>query len=245
MPPPLIAAGVSAAASVGGALISSSATKKAAKAQTQAADAQIAAARENRDFQYDLNLPTINQGATASGNYNALLGLGGDKAGAEQALGTFRQATGYQDLIREGLGAVNSNAYARGMGDSGATLKALQDRGSTIANGSFQQYLGNLNTVAGRGDQARGLVSGIGLNTTNMINGATQSAADGRSNAALANGANQTGLIQSLLNAGSYAYGSSYGNNNMSPGAGMTGATPPYFPSAQPSYPGIFNPGYA
>jgi hypothetical protein len=273
MPPLAIAAGVAAVGGVASAAINSSAAKKASKTQAAAADRQIAANEANRDYQYNLNAPTIQQGDTASNLYAGFLGAGGNTAASTDwgsyvngnqdalanwnairgtqsdtfggdiakfgqyhygqdgsrrdlsafttpaqngsqasaaALDTFRGSTGYQDLLKTGLGSVNANAYASGMGDSGATLKALQDRGTNIANTSAQQWLGNLGNLMSAGGQARGLVAGIGTNTVNASNAATQNAANASSNATLASAGQTSSALQGLLNAGAYAYGSSY-----------------------------------
>lgn len=279
MPPAIIGAGVAAVGGVASAAISSSAAKKASKTQAAAADRQIAASEANRDYQYNLNAPTIDTGNRANDLYAGFLGagstdpdweayvranpdalanwqaiqgtpsaeqFGGDLAafgqyhynkdgarrdltafsnpggGSQAALDTFRGSTGYQDLMKQGLGAVNANAYASGMGDSGATLKALQDRGTNIANSSAQQWLGNLGNLMSAGGQARGLVAGIGTNTVNANNSATQNAANVSSNATLASAGQTSSALQGLLNAGAYAYGSSYGG-----GSGF-GAQPGY-----------------
>lgn len=210
MPPAIIAAGVTAVAAVGGAVISSKAAKKASRTQAAAADRQVAATTANRDYQYTLNAPTIAQGGRAGDLFAGFLGAGGDAAASKDALDTFRGSTGYADLQKEGMAAVNSNVFARGLGNSGAALKALQDRGVSIANSSSGQWMSGLNTIASRGDQARGLVAGIGINSTGMNNNAIQGAADARSNATLVGAANTNNLIQGLLNAGAMAYGSSY-----------------------------------
>lgn len=265
MPPVLIGAGLAAAGAVGSAAINSSAAKSASKTQANAANAQIAANEANRDYQYNLNAPTIQQGDAAGNLYSNFLGVAtpgqGDYAayaqanpdvlsewqgnanddgfdslndyakfhyekfgqaegralpnsggvgGSQAALDTFRGSTGYQDLLKTGLGSVNANAYASGMGDSGATLKALQDRGTNIANTSAQQWLGNLGNLMSAGGQARGLVAGIGTNTVNASNAATQGAANASSNATLASAGQTSSALQGLLNAGAYAYGSSY-----------------------------------
>lgn len=267
--PLIAAAAIGGATSLIGGLISGASASKAAKYQLQATREQIAAANQNRDYQYSLNAPSISLGDSAQGLYAGFLGAGDnatdygayvrnnpdilaeyqrvantgeysdidafgrfhyDKYGqgegrnlptagggsGEQsaaALSAFRDSTGYQDLLREGLGATNANAYARGQGDSGATLKALQDRGTSIANQSSQQWLGNLGTLINNGNSARGLVAGVGASTVANNNAATQSGADARSNAALQTGATWNSNIQNLLNAGAYAYGSSFKPN--------------------------------
>lgn len=210
MPPAIIAAGVAAAGATAGAVISSKAAKKAAKTQAASAAAQTSEAKANRDYQYNLNAPTIAQGGKAGDTIAALLGLGGDQAAADAGLQTFRNSSGYTDLQREGFKGVNASAFAKGLGDSGATLKALQDRGVQIANSSEQQYIGNLGDLAHRGDQSRGLVAGVGLNTVNSTNAATQNAADASSNAGLFAAGQTSSLIQNLLNTGAQAFGTSY-----------------------------------
>jgi len=157
--------------------------------------------------------------------------LPGGDGGASKALDTFRNSTGYQDLLQTGLSAVNSNAYARGIGDSGSTLKALQRKGTAIADQSAQGWLGNLGTLMNLGGQARGLVAGVGTNSVNAINQATQNGADAQSNAALVSGQNWSNVLQNIGNSAAYAYGSSYG----APASGAQGAAP----YALPPYAGL------
>ena len=112
--------------------------------------------------------------------------------------------------MREGLGAVNANAYAGGLSQSGATYKALQNRGMGLADQSAQQWGGNLMGLAGLGQNAFGTIAGVGQNTTNNITNAMQNGADAQGNAALVNGNNWSQILQGIGNAGAYAYGSSY-----------------------------------
>lgn len=165
-----------------------------------------------------------------------------DSGQSQEALDAFRGSTGYQDLVREGLAAVDANAYARGLGRSGATYKALQERGMSLADRSAGDWLGNLNTLMNYGGQARGLVANVGTNTVNAVNSATQSGADAASNAALLSGQNWVQALQGIGLAASQAYGSSYGGGSTSTGAA------PYYPAAlsYPTYSGYgLNPGFA
>lgn len=211
--PMIAAAGISGAASLLGGAVGGKGAKKAAKIQQQTAREQIAATERNRDYQYNLNAPTIDRADTAGQLFSDFV-TGGEGAG--KALETFRGSTGYQDILKEGLGAVNANAYARGMGRSGATLKALQDRGMSVADRSAQGWLGNLNTLMNYGGQARGFVAGVGTNSVNSINAASQNAADASSNAALAQSQNWSNALQNIGLAASNAYGSSYGSSPFS-----------------------------
>lgn len=210
MPPVVIGAGIAAVGSVAGGVLASSASKKAAKAQQDSTNAQIAESRRNQAYITGLEQPAIDRGNQAGAAYSNFLGLNG--AGSQQgALDTFRGATGYQDVLNTGLGSINANAYAKGLGASGATLKALQQRGSAIADQSAQSYLGNLNVLNQTGQTAIGNVAGVAQNTTNNINQATQQAGATQGNAALATGASWTQALQNIANVGGATLGSSYG----------------------------------
>ena len=117
----------------------------------------------------------------------------------------FRDSSGYQFRLNEGLGAVNANAYARGLGDSGATLKALQRYGQNAASDEFGRYLGQLGNVSQAGAQGRGLVANVGMQTVGMNNGALQTQADAQGNAAIISGNARNQALQSLFNLGSQA----------------------------------------
>jgi hypothetical protein len=212
MPPVIIAAGIGAAASVGGSLISSSANKKAVKAQTDATNANNALAREQFGINSGNLNPAIQRGNAAGGYVNDLLGIGGDPAASKAAFDRFRDSSGYQFQLSEGLGAVNSNAYAKGMGQSGATYKALQNRGAALADSSLQGYLGNLQNVSSQGTQAAGALAGVSTNYVGQVSNNNQNQATTVGNAALSNAANWSGTLQNLANIGGYAYGSSYGS---------------------------------
>lgn len=206
----LIAGGIAAAGAVGGAAIGAKATSKASKAQANASAQQIAASNANRDYQYNLNSPVINRGLDADSRIAALLNLGGDTAAAQQGFDAYRGSTGYDFRVGQGTGAINSNAYARGMGNSGATLKALTSFGQNIASDEFGRYIGQLGGVSAGGANARSLVAGIGQNNVNTQNMASQNLATVQGNAAIANGNNFSNALGQLVQAGGYALGSSY-----------------------------------
>jgi hypothetical protein len=201
MPPVAVAAGIGAVGAIGGAVVSSNAAKSAARTQADSAAQQIAYLRENRDYITGLSRPTIDRGNAAGSLIGGFLGLeGGDKAAA--ALQTYRDSTGYQDLLDTGLGAVRSNAYARGLGASGATLKALQSRGMALADQSAGSWLNGLGSLAQMGNSAIGNVAGVATQTTGAINNALQTSANANSNAALAQGGAWNNAFQQLGNLG-------------------------------------------
>lgn len=201
------AAGIGAAGSILGGILSGKSAKKAAKYQLQAKQEEIAAANANRDYQYSLNTPTISAGNGAVGDITSF--LGGDAGGLDK----FRASTGYSDLLKTGLDSVNSNAYAKGMGDSGAALKALQAKGTAIADQSSSGYLGNLFNLANLGGQARSLVAGVGGSTVASNNASTQMGADAQSNSALFQGSNWAKILSQLGAVGANAVGGNTGSS--------------------------------
>lgn len=100
--------------------------------------------------------------------------------------------------MNQGLGAINANAYASGMGNSGATLKALQDRGQQQANGSFQQYLGNLVNQQQVGQNAKTSLTGGSQTLLNSMTNANNSQGTAAANSALAQGQAWNNTFNSL-----------------------------------------------
>jgi hypothetical protein len=107
-----------------------------------------------------------NYGASGASAFNGgtsalegLLGLGG---GDPQALQKFWNSTGGQFLLNQGTNSINSNMYARGLGNSGAAMKSLegyrQNLASTKLNDLMQNYMG----LAKLGLGAGSLVSDAG-----------------------------------------------------------------------------------
>jgi hypothetical protein len=180
-----------------GGILGGSGAKKAAKIQQQTSREIIAANNANYDRIAGLEQPTIDRGNVAGTTYAGLLGLGDGEA-SRRALDTWRGSTGYQDLLDTGLGAINANAYARGMGDSGATLKALQAKGMALADQNQQQYLSNLNNLIQTGNSAIGNIAGVSTSTTQANNQALQSTADARGNAALISAAAWQNAIRGI-----------------------------------------------
>jgi hypothetical protein len=211
--PLVAAAGIGAAGSLIGGITGGKGAQKAAQIQQKTTQQQIAALQKNQQYISGLEAPTIDRGNQAGSLTANFLGMNGGTAAAD-ALGTYRDSTGYSDLVKEGLGAVNSNAYARGMGDSGAALKALQSRGMSIADRSSSDWLGRLGQLQQLGQQAIGNVAGVATNTTNNINAANQTGADAQGNAALVGSAAWQKALQGLVNTGSYAMGSSFGGGS-------------------------------
>lgn len=96
-------------------------------------------------------------GGGAFGAAGGLLGLNGLE-GQDAAFENFRKNAGYDHVLSEGLKSVTGNSAVGGSLQSGATMKALQDRGAQIANMSMGDYLNRLMSMGGAGLQATGQV---------------------------------------------------------------------------------------
>jgi len=103
---------------------------------------------------------TVQTGTGANQLLGGLLGVGGDPAMARQGFQTFLDSTGFQSELGAGIDALNSNAAARGMLESGDTLRGTQQLGQDLAQSRFQNYLANLSGLSGQGVSAAGAVGG-------------------------------------------------------------------------------------
>ena len=121
---------------VGGLLSQSSKNKEA--------EAIAAAGREGAaQFQ-----PFTEAGAGA--NEDILAALQGGP-GADANFQNFLNSTGFQSQLQAGSQAITGNQATEGLLNSGATLKRLNTFGQDLAQGGFQNFLGNLGGVANRG----------------------------------------------------------------------------------------------
>lgn len=204
------AAVIGAVGSVAGGVAAGKGAKKAAKIAAQTADKNRALALGMYNDSVGRYQGDIDRGNAAGTAVSALLGLGGDASAQQAAFQNWRDSTGYQFNLNEGLGAVNSNAYASGMGNSGATLKALQDRGTQVANGYFNQYLGNLQNVQGVGSNAKAALTGAGNTYSTQVTNANNNQGTAAANNALAQGQIIGNTIKDLASLGASQFGSSY-----------------------------------
>lgn len=159
MPPAIIGAAIGGALSIGSALIGSSSSKKAAKAQ-QASDA--AAIAEQRR-QYDLSradlAPWRAAGGAAITQGAAMLQPGYD----------YTTSPGYQFRLGEGLRGVENSAAARGILQSGGTLKGIDKYSQDYAAKDFQDQFNREMAVAAGGQQATQAGVAAGQQSANSI----------------------------------------------------------------------------
>jgi hypothetical protein len=205
MPVGAIIGGVGA---VAGGISSGKGASKAAQIQAQASAQQNALLKSIYDqnsanFQSD-----ITAGDNASTRQQQLLGL---VPGGASPTDILRATPGYQFKMDQGLQAVNSNAYASGLGNSGATLKALLTYGQGVADQGFNNYYSQVGQVADRGSAAKSSLAGVSTTYAHDSNNVTQNAADTAANYQLFKAANFNNTLDGLLKAGGNAFGSSYG----------------------------------
>jgi len=203
-----------AVAIAGVGLLGASASSKAAKKQTQAAQQQIAEQRRQYDQTRADQAPFMETGVAGNARLRQLLGLDANYGGADAGSLTRRfsdtdlQADPvYQNALRlglqEGTAGINSRAIAGGGYDSGATLKALTrfgtDYGATKGNEAYNRYIndqGNIYNrlagVSGGGQTAVGQVGAAGANMANQVSGALGAAGNARA-AGIVGGANAWG----------------------------------------------------
>jgi len=139
-----------AGAILGSAVIGGVSASKAASAQKSAANNQVALARETRDLTRADLAPYYGAGQEGLNALRYELGMGDRPVD----YGGFQATPGYQFARDEGLSAVEGGAAARGGLYSGATMQALQERGTGLANQEYGNYVNRLSGLAGSGQNA-------------------------------------------------------------------------------------------
>lgn len=85
----------------------------------------------------------------------SLLGLNGDASVQEAAFDRFKDSSGYQFKMDEGQRAITTSNAAKGLLQSGSTLKSLARFGTGLADSTFNSYMDQLT-----GQQQMGLAIG-------------------------------------------------------------------------------------
>lgn len=202
-------------ATLGSAGLNYAASQKAADVQQSSAKNAIQAQRDAMNMRRDIYeqnredmKPYRAAGYGALDAQSSLLGLG--EGGMDQAMETLRDTPGYQFARDEGMRGVERSQAAKGMALSGNTLKALQDRGTSLAEQTYGNRLNQFASLAGTGQSATGTTAQMGQNfgaaaqnAAGNVGNAMMGAAGARGSAYLT-GANQAG---NALNSLSYIWG--------------------------------------
>lgn len=236
-----------ATAIVGSAVIGAGASiygsSKAADAQTEAANASIAAQQANQTQIRSDFAPYRASGEGALTELNNRLPTLTAPITMDQA--TLEATPGYQFNKTQGLKAVQNSAAARGLGNSGAALKGAATFATGLADNTYQNQFNNANTnntnaynrlkgLVDVGQASSAQTATAGINTANQ----TSSALSYQGNAQAAGFNAQAGAVTNAANTlggyanykGLYGGGGSFGGSQGSPFAqgagGYTGAGP-------------------
>ncbi len=207
-------------------LIGANASTEAANTQSSSANAATQA--ELGMFnQTQANLqPWMQAGTQSLAQLQAALGMPGATTPGGVAgtnLTSILQNTpGYQWTVGQGQQSILDQASALGGTNSGATLKALSDYTSNQANTTYEQYIQNLMSQSGAGQNAAANLGGFAASTGSQIgsnligSGNAQAAGQIGTASALTGGANSAFnnyLLMSMLQNNPYLGGG--GSNYM------------------------------
>lgn len=139
----------------------------------------------------------------------------------------FKQSTGYQSRLKEGMGALSGNFFGGGVGQSGAAMKAALRYGQDYASGEFGKYLGYLGNQQGVGFAGASALAGVSQGFADRMGDISQNGANVASQAAIARAQNSGALTTAIAGAAGQIGGalSSYGQPKPPPPV-----TPPYKP---------------
>jgi hypothetical protein len=150
---------------------------------------------------------------------------------AGDAFDQYKGSTGYQFQLGQGMNALNSNAAAKGLLDSGGTAKALTQYGQNLASTTFNNYLTQLSGL----NSAQGGTAQMGQNALGQIGTVGTASGSGAANAIIAGGNATAGGISGIANTIGNSLGSAFntiggfggggsaytGNNSYPAGGGL------------------------
>lgn len=191
-----------AGAAIGG-VAQASAAKKAANAQTQAADASIAEQRRAFDIT-QANLDPFRQaGNTANAAMMFELGLGARPEG----YAGFQATPGYQFQLDQGNRSINALAGARGGLNSGRTLQALADYNQGLASQEYGNFYNRLAGLQGIGANAAAGVGSAAQTTAGNVSNSLADAGNARAAGAIGGANALSGAINNGIGIWSYQQG--------------------------------------
>ncbi len=133
--------------------------------------------------------PYTQAGNPAGTQINSLLGLGGQSA-QTQGFDQFRNSTGYQFRLGEGMNALNSGYAGGGVLQSGAAMRGAQEYGQNFASNEYSNYMGLLDNQQRLGLSATMGQAGLGQSYVGNVTQNNNGASTDQANAALMRGQN-------------------------------------------------------
>lgn len=193
----------------------SSATGKAAGAAQRNLELALPQIQENYNTSVHAFQPYLTGGQQGLGATSDLLGLNGPEA-ATAAMERFRTSPGYEWQLQQGLRAVDAAHAAKGMGRSGAVLKAEQEFGQGLADKEFGDYYNRLFSLSGQGLNAASGISSAANNLSAALEGNAQSMAGVN----LAQGGAQSSIYGNMASGLSNSVNSLFNNKGFQDWAG-------------------------
>lgn len=117
---------------------------------------------------------------------------------AQGAFDGYRQSAGYNFLLGEANKAADTQFAANGALDSGAAVKAAQDRSFNLGSQFFNNYLGLLGNQQGVGLSGASAVAGVGQNYANNATAINSNTAQAIGQGAIAKANNTNDLLSGL-----------------------------------------------
>lgn len=186
---------------VGSAVIGGLASRDAAKRQARAANNATAMQQSQYEQQREDSAPWREAGQ------RALLGME-EKENFQKdfTMADFQKDPGYDFRMQEGMKAINNSAAARGMGNSGATLKSLAKYGQDFASNEYtnaynrfnsdrDRRFNRLSSLAGVGQTANSQLAQAGSNYANQAGQNMMAGANARAAGTMAMANNLSGAI--------------------------------------------------
>lgn len=194
---------------------------------SEAADAQRrAAADANATQRYMYDTTRADLAPYRDAGTSALSQLVNPDLQRSFTMNDYQQDPGYGLRLSEGMKAINSSAAARGMGNSGATMKALlkygQDYASNEYNNAYTRFNNDrqmkynmLSNIAGLGQGANAQQVNSNMNLANAMNENMMGAGNATAAAYMSNGGRLSNMVNSFLGSAGTAYGMSMGKKGV------------------------------
>lgn len=128
-------------------------------------------------------------------------------AAAQDAFSNFRNSTGYDFRVKQGMNAVNSGYAGSGTIKSGAAIKAANDYGQGMATQEFGNHLNALGNQQSLGYQAGSSAAGVGTQAANSLGSIYMQNGANQANAALAGAQNTANALNSITSIGANIFG--------------------------------------
>jgi hypothetical protein len=188
-------AGAIGGAALVGAIVNSNAANNAASAQRDAANSANATSMAQYNQTRQDQMPWLNAGKDALGQIQSQM----PDLSRSFSMADFQNDPGYAFRMQEGQKAIERSAAARGGGNSGATMKALNAYNSGQASQEYQgaydrfnndrtQRFNKLASLAGLGQTAAGVDASAGASSAANISSNTLSAGNASAASSIAQG---------------------------------------------------------